>query len=125
MGALSKFIFGGDRYYSGGKWVIPEPATLELGMAEADLSNKNLGAGGAIIVSAWITHKDNGAMTSLNLASNNIGNEGAKAVANAIKVSTWILLLWFAWHRLTTIIICWRLFWIANIHRTREEPTNC
>jgi hypothetical protein len=80
-GALSKIIFGGDRYHNGDKWVIPEPATLKLGMAEADLSNKNLGAGGAIIVSTWITHKDNGAMTSLNLASNNLRAEGAKIVA--------------------------------------------
>jgi hypothetical protein len=88
-----------------------------------DMSGKEIGVEGAIMLAPEIS--DNGAMTSLNLASNNIGNEGAKAVANAIKVSTWILLLWFAWHRLTTIIICWRLFWIANIHRTREEPTNC
>jgi hypothetical protein len=42
-------------------------------MSDADFSNKNLGVGGAIIISAWITHKDNGAMTSLNLANNNLG----------------------------------------------------
>jgi hypothetical protein len=29
--------------------------------------------GGAIIISAWITHKDKGALSVLNLASNNIG----------------------------------------------------
>ena len=39
-------------------------------MAEADLSNKNLGAGGAIIVGAWISHRDNGALTSLNVSKN-------------------------------------------------------
>ena len=32
-----------------------EPAILEVGMAEADLSNKGLNAGGAIIVGAWIS----------------------------------------------------------------------
>jgi hypothetical protein len=42
-------------------------------MTEANFSNKNLGAGGAIIISAWITHKDKGAMTSLDLANNNLG----------------------------------------------------
>jgi hypothetical protein len=55
------------------KTITPQPATLEVGMTEADFSDKHLGASGAIIISAWITHKDNGAMTSLDLANNNIG----------------------------------------------------
>jgi hypothetical protein len=90
MGALSKFIFGGDSYRNnstGYKDVTPEPATLELGMTEADFSNKNLEVGGAIIISAWLTHKDKGAMTSLNLASNGLRAEGAKIVVEAIKVT--------------------------------------
>jgi hypothetical protein len=33
-------------------------------MTEANFSNKNLGAGGAFIISAWITHKDKGALSS-------------------------------------------------------------
>ena len=73
MGALSKVIFGGDTYSnSSANWedVTPEPAILEVGMTEADLSNKNLGTGGAIIVGAWIAHKDNGALTSLNVSKN-------------------------------------------------------
>jgi hypothetical protein len=73
-GALSKLIFGGDKYRAQRglllKWVYPEPATLEVGMTEANFGSKELGAGGAIIISAWLTHKDKGAMTSLNLASN-------------------------------------------------------
>ena len=75
MGALVKFTFGGDAYLDTKqmKMVTPEPATLEVGMTEADLSNKNLGAGGAVIVGAWISHKDNGALTSLDISSNNIG----------------------------------------------------
>jgi hypothetical protein len=32
-------------------------------MTKANFSNKNLGAGGAIIISAWLTHKDNGAIS--------------------------------------------------------------
>jgi hypothetical protein len=81
MRALSKLIFGGDsKVYDGTNWVPAEPAALELGMTEANFSNKNLGAGGAIIISAWLTHKDNGAMTSLNLASNKLGVEGAKII---------------------------------------------
>jgi hypothetical protein len=75
MGALSKLIFGGEEYFDAEReeYVTPEPATLEVGMTEADFSNKNLGVGGAIIISAWLTHKDNGAMTALNLSSNDIG----------------------------------------------------
>jgi hypothetical protein len=76
---LSKLIFGAPDGDSGSesdseqecKW---EPAVLEVGMMEADFSNKNLGVGGAIIVSAWLTHKDNnGALSVLSLASNNLG----------------------------------------------------
>jgi hypothetical protein len=79
MGAILKLIFGGDKYNAqkscldDDEWITPEPATLEVGMTEADFSNKRLGAAGAIIISAWISHKDNGAMTSLNLAGNSIG----------------------------------------------------
>jgi hypothetical protein len=74
MGALSKLIFGGDGYYRGG-WVIPEPATLELGMTEADLSNKGLDAAGAMIVAAWISHRDKGALIKLDISNNYIGAE--------------------------------------------------
>jgi hypothetical protein len=79
MGAFSTLIFGGDTYCdsrcesSGWANVTPVPATLEVGMTEADLSNKNLGSGGATIISACLSHKDNGALTLLNLASNDIG----------------------------------------------------
>jgi hypothetical protein len=71
-GALLTLIFGGDKVNS---WddAAPEPATLEVGMTEADFSSKNLGPAGAIIISAWISHKDKGALTSLNISSNNIG----------------------------------------------------
>jgi hypothetical protein len=41
-----------------------------------------------MIISAWLSSgKDKGAMTSLNLASNNLEAEGAKIVAGAIKVT--------------------------------------
>jgi hypothetical protein len=49
-----------------------EPATLEVGMTEADFSNKNLGIRGAIIISAWITHKDKGALTVLDISANKL-----------------------------------------------------
>jgi hypothetical protein len=80
-GALTKLIFGGGKDYRGKSYA---PATLEIGMTEADLSNMNLGDGGATIVAAWVSHKDNGAMTSLNLASNMIGSEGIIALAKVI-----------------------------------------
>ena len=63
--ALVKLIFGGDSYQvqdvnkghgrrrrNKFKTVTPEPAVLEVGTTEADLSNKNLGVGGAITVGA-------------------------------------------------------------------------
>jgi hypothetical protein len=90
-GALSKLIFGGDMYRislltNNHEEVIPEPAILEVGMTEADFSNKNLGAGGATIISAWITHKDKGALSSLNLASNAmLSKESGKALADVLK----------------------------------------
>ena len=58
-------------------------------MTEADLSDKNLGAGGAIIIAGWLTHKDNGALTSLNLANNSLGMKDAgKALGAALAVNT-------------------------------------
>jgi hypothetical protein len=57
-------------------------------MTEADFSNKNLGDGGDIIISAWMTHKDNGAMTSLNLSYNGLGIEGAKIIAAVLPKCT-------------------------------------
>jgi hypothetical protein len=71
-GAILKLIFGGDKcmvtdFFGDDKWVTPEPAALEVGMTEADFSNKHLGVGGAISISAWISH--NGTLTSLNLSN--------------------------------------------------------
>jgi hypothetical protein len=74
MKELSTLVFGGDGVRqdesTGWKKVPYEPATLEVGMIDADFSNQNLGASGAIIVGAWLTHKDNGALSSLNLSEN-------------------------------------------------------
>jgi hypothetical protein len=90
MRALSTLIFGGETYsnsaagglYRGCTWqedastgyndVTPVPATLEVGMTEADFSNKNLGPGSATIISAWISHKDNGALIKLDISNNYI-----------------------------------------------------
>jgi hypothetical protein len=52
---------------------------------ELDMSGKMDGAADAIMLVPEIT--DNGAMTSLNLASNGLCAEGAKIVAEAIKVT--------------------------------------
>ena len=41
---------------------------------------------------------DMGVMTSLNLASNMIGSEGAKHFAEAIKVSVLLRLFWYQFH---------------------------
>jgi hypothetical protein len=75
-GALSKLIFGGDdsdEYdVSKGAYIRHKPAVLEVGITEADLSNRGLGVGGAIIVSTWISHKDNGALTKLDISNNSL-----------------------------------------------------
>jgi hypothetical protein len=85
--ALEKLIFGGSgEVYDDSTWVSASPVALEVGMTEADLSNKNLGTGGAIIVGAWISHKDNGAMVKLDMSNNGIigGTENAKAAGKAL-----------------------------------------
>jgi hypothetical protein len=71
--ALSKLIFGGNKVIS---WHSEmKPATLEVGMTEASFGSKNLGAGGAVITSAWLTHKDKGALSVANVMGNHIGKE--------------------------------------------------
>jgi hypothetical protein len=87
-GALTKLIFGGDGEVvnkEGNAMVPALPATLEVGMTEADFRNKNLGVGGAIIISAWLTHRDKGAMTKFDISSNEILAEGGKALAAGLK----------------------------------------
>jgi hypothetical protein len=77
--ALSAVIFGGS------KIMTPAPVTLQLGMAEADLSNTNLGAGGAIIISAWSTHRDKEALTEFDISNNQLCAEGTKFLTGALK----------------------------------------
>jgi hypothetical protein len=87
MRAISKLIFNGG-VTERGRWVEGGTVTLESSMTDANFSNKKLGVPGAMIISAWLSSgKDKGAMTSLNLASNNLCAEGAKIVAEAIKVT--------------------------------------
>jgi hypothetical protein len=83
--ALSKLIFGGDKYTNGGLQITHEPAVLEVGMTEAGFSNKNLGAGGAIIIAAWISHKDMGALTSLDISENNLTKWGGGMSGKSLK----------------------------------------
>jgi hypothetical protein len=73
--ALSGLIFGGNKVNSWDSEM--EPAALEVGMTEANFGSKNLGAGGAVITSAWLTHRDKGALLSLNLSNNSIGQVSA------------------------------------------------
>jgi hypothetical protein len=87
MRALSKLIFGGGGGSdSSGKWKENlEPATLEVGMTNANFSYKALGEGGAIIISAWLAHKDKGAVTKFDISSNGIRAEGGKALAAGLE----------------------------------------
>jgi hypothetical protein len=103
-----------------------EPATLEVGMTEADFSNKNLGMGGAIIISAWITHKDKGAMTSLNLSTNRLRADGAKIVAETIKVikcTPAIILVLFSCPSDFSINCCCLL--LSAEYGGDDEPESC
>ena len=57
---------------------------------ELDMSGKNMGADGAIMLAPEIVA--NGALTSLNLASNELGADAAKHIAEAIRVNVSALL---------------------------------
>eukprot|EP00935_MAST-01C_sp_MAST-1C-sp1_P000186 g186.t1 len=81
-GAMAKLIFGGDGQIYGGH---ASPATLEVGMIEVVLRNDYLGVGGAIIVGAWISHRDNGAMVKFDVSNNDIRAGGGKALGDALK----------------------------------------
>jgi hypothetical protein len=102
---MTKLIFGGDGTYwdrERKKQVKYEPATLEVGMTLANFNNKNLGVGDAIIISAWMTHKDNGAMTKLDISNNSLGSEGATAIATALSTNTTLTSLSIASNYLAT-----------------------
>jgi Ran GTPase-activating protein (RanGAP) involved in mRNA processing and transport len=55
-------------------------------LTELDVSGKDLGMEGALVVTEYLD--GNGALTSLNLSSNSLRTEGAKIVAEAIKVTS-------------------------------------
>jgi hypothetical protein len=46
---------------------------LEVGACEADLSKCGLGPGEGIIIAGWISHKESGTLSMLNIARNEIG----------------------------------------------------
>jgi hypothetical protein len=58
MGALSELILEGiltGTCQQAGRMLLRSPPpTLELGMNDVDFSNKNLGVGKAVIISAWM-----------------------------------------------------------------------
>ena len=87
---MSKLTWSGDRYadaYTYGREVVAPPVTLDTSMSEADFSGKHLGVSGALILAAFISGKyfqDNGAMSILNVSNNNLGPQGATALAAAM-----------------------------------------
>ena len=50
---MIKFTFSGDEYWDGSKYTHT-PVTLETDMTEVDISNKHLGASGAIMAAAFL-----------------------------------------------------------------------
>jgi hypothetical protein len=65
-------------------------------ISHLDISRCNLGATGGFHLAGVI--KDMRAMTSLNLALNRIGSQGATHIAEAIKVSVLLWLFWYQSH---------------------------
>jgi hypothetical protein len=116
--AVSKLIFNGGVYDEYGNWTEGDVVTLESSMAEANFSNKKLGVSGATIISAWITHKDNGAMTSLNLSTNGLGAEDTKMIVEAIKVISCVVAIILA-----PLLVQLLLF--AIIHHRIWGPCRC
>jgi hypothetical protein len=66
--------------------VLCEVPFKDKTLTELDSSGKNLGTVGALVVAGYLD--GNRAMTSLNLASNRLYSDGAKIVAEAIKVTS-------------------------------------
>jgi hypothetical protein len=99
MRSLTKLIFGGGgvKCDESTDWCdVPfEPATLEVGMTRADFSNKNLGVEGAIVISAWISHKEKGALLQLHVAQNKFGVEGTRFLCDSLGLSARCVAEWF------------------------------
>jgi hypothetical protein len=99
MRSLTKLIFGGGgvKCDESTNWCdVPfEPATLEVGMTRADFSDKNLGVEGAIIISAWISHKDKGTLLQLHVAQNKFGVEGTRFFCDNLGLSARCVAEWF------------------------------
>jgi hypothetical protein len=66
-------------------------ALSDKSLTELDVSGIGFGAEGVNVVAQYAS--DNGAMTSINLSSNEIGSEGAVHVAEAIKVRNCVVLV--------------------------------
>ena len=54
-------------------------------MTNANFSYKALGVGGAVIISAWLTHKDKGALLVFDISANSIGAPGLKIISEALE----------------------------------------
>lgn len=65
-----------------------EPAILEVGMTEANLSNTRLGCSGATIVSRWISEKDSASMKTLDISNNTLGGQCSVKIAEALRTNT-------------------------------------
>jgi hypothetical protein len=66
--------------------ILCEVPIKDKTLTELDVSGKNLGMEGALVVAEYL--HDNGAMTSLNLASNTLGVKGAKIIAASLPKCT-------------------------------------
>ena len=80
MTALTKLIVGND--------FQNEPhglATLEIGMTTLNFFRKNLETGDAVIINKWISDKDTGKLTSVNLLRNHIDLEQTNALVATLE----------------------------------------
>jgi Ran GTPase-activating protein (RanGAP) involved in mRNA processing and transport len=67
---LSSFTFSGDPYYENYQMNDAPPVTLDVHMAEADVSNKHLGISGAIMAASFCTKMR--ALKKLDISSNEL-----------------------------------------------------
>ena len=66
---------------------VSHPRLIDTTMTEANFSGKHLGISGGIILAGFMacrSMQDNGAMSILNVSENDLGPEGAKALAPAM-----------------------------------------
>jgi hypothetical protein len=93
-------------------------------LTELDVSGKNLGTEGALVVAGYLD--GNRALTSLNLSANNLKAEGTKIVAEAIKVTKCAIAVVLAPYSHPSVhwLVCCCLL-LSTGYGGDDEPKSC